>query len=360
MKNKIILGLGILLTMTSVSCESDTAVIEPTQPVDYIPTPYTLEIPDRFPQMPIPEDNPMTVEGIALGRKLFYDPILSKDNTVACGSCHSQEFAFSDKGLRFSKGVDDQEGDRNAMAIFNLGWNVNFFWDGRSPQLEDQALGPVPNPVEMHLSWVDAAVKLNDHDEYPTLFNQAFGTKVIDSSHVAKAIAQFERTIISGNSKFNQKERGAYFFTPEETRGETIYFTEEGDCFHCHGGPTLTFNSFHNNGLDETLTDLGLGKVTGNATDNGKFKAPSLYNIALTAPYMHDGRFATLEEVVDFYDSGVHQNSPNIDPNMRKANRGLDGKLNLSSEDKKALVAFLKTLTDEDFVNNDAYSDPNK
>ena len=359
MKLKHIIGSCVLLSIFVVGCKNDTEVIEPSTPIKYIPTPYTLEIPDKFPQMPIPDDNPLTVEGVALGRKLFYDPILSKDNTVSCGSCHSLENAFSDD-KQFSEGVDNQLGDRNAMAIFNLGWNIDFFWDGRSRHLEDQALGPVTNPVEMHLSWTEAATRLNAHPEYPLLFEQALGVTTIDSGDVAKAIAQFERTIISGNSKFDQKEVGKYFFTQLERDGEIIYFTEKGDCFHCHGGPLFTFNTFHNNGLDAIPTDIGLGKVTGLATDNGKFKAPSLRNIEKTAPYMHDGRFATLEEVIDFYHTGVEQTSPNIDGLMTKENRKTDGELALTDYDKQALLAFLKTLTDEEFLTMDAYKDPNK
>lgn len=361
MKIRITITFFMIIILGVISCsKNELKTIEPDRPVTYVPTPYTINVPKGFPKMPIPKDNPLTVEGIALGRKLFYDPILSKNNKQSCASCHNQEFGFTDNGKQFSEGVDGKEGDRNAMAIFNLGWNINFFWDGRSPQLEDQALGPVPNPIEMHLEWKEAEKKLNVHAEYPKLFKQAFAVDSIDSNSVAKAISQFERTIISANSKWDQKEVGKAQLTSLEKMGEIIFFTEKGDCFHCHGGPLFTFNTFHNNGLVKTHTDIGLAKTTGSSSDRGKFKAPTLRNIELTAPYMHDGRFKTLEEVVDFYDSGVVQSSENIDPQMKKSNRGVNGKLGLKPDEKKALVAFLKTLTDEEFKTNKAFSDPNK
>lgn len=361
METRTILSTFLIGVLGVISCAKNEINIKPNEVADYyMPTPYTLQRPKGFPKMPIPKDNPLTLEGVALGRKLFYDPILSKNNKQSCGSCHNQKFGFTDNGKQFSEGVDGKQGDRNAMAIFNLGYNTFFFWDARAANLEEQALMPVPNPIEMHLGWKEAVERLNKHDKYPQLFKQAFGIHIIDSNLVAKAIAQFERTIISANSRWDQREVGKVFFTELEKRGDTIFNTEIGDCFHCHNGSLFTDNSFRNNGLQKELKDIGLAKTTGYKSDRGKFKVPTLRNIELTAPYMHDGRFKTLEEVVDFYDSGVHQKSENIDKDMLKENRVKHGKLGLSAQDKKALVAFLKTLTDKEFLNNETYSDPNK
>lgn len=320
------------------------------------PTLYNLNIPAGFPDMDIPTDNPMTIEGIALGRMLFYDSILSADNSQSCGSCHQQAYAFTDGGKRFSEGIDKIEGTRNSMQIINSGWTEHLFWDGRSVGLEMQALEPVPNPIEMHQSWPDAMDKLNSHPSYPDLFFKAFGKHMIDSTLVVKAIAQFERTLISSNSKWDKYLRGEYNLTQAETRGYEIFFTEKGDCFHCHTTILYTDNLFHNNGLDSVPDDLGLYDITGDENDKGKFKTPTLRNINFTGPYMHDGRFESLEDVVDFYSSGVKW-SPTIDPLMKKVNQG---GIQLNEDDKEYLIAFIKTLTDETFISDTSFSNPFK
>lgn len=320
------------------------------------PTPYELVIPQSFPDMPIPIDNPMTVEGVELGRALFYDPILSADNTQSCASCHEPAFSFTDNGRRFSKGIDGIEGTRNSMPVINAGWMPTLFWDGSRTSLEDQALEPVTNPIEMHQTWPEAMSKLNAHPEYPDLFFDAFGTRDIDSTLVTKAIAQFERTLISSNSKYDRYFRGEVQLTQAESKGFEIFFTEKGDCFHCHATILYTDNLFHNNGLDANHIDKGLFEVTGNENDIGKFKTPTLRNIEFTAPYMHDGRFETLEEVIDFYSHGV-QWSPTIDPLMKKVDQG---GVQLTEDEKQYLLAFLKTLTDTTFINNPDYADPFK
>lgn len=352
-KSLKLVGLGILLL--AASCKKD----DPEQPVvpKYSPTPYTLEIPSGFPQMIIPSDNPLTVEGIALGRKLFYDKILSGNFTQSCASCHNQQLSFSDNGTQFSTGINGQLGTRNAQALINMGFNLHYFWDGRSSTLEKQAIEPVPNPIEMHLSWTVAAERLNAHAQYPELFRKAFGTSTIDSTLTTKALAQFMRTMISSNSKLDKRLRNEVALTPSETNGLVIFNTEKGDCFHCHNidaGRLMTDNMFHNNGLDAVFADLGRGAVTGNPADDGKFLTPTLRNIALTAPYMHDGRFQTLEEVVEHYNSGGTP-SPTIDPLMKHVGTGL----NLTAQEKADLVAFLHTMTDSTFIQNPAYSDPN-
>ncbi|WP_034042001.1 cytochrome-c peroxidase [Wocania ichthyoenteri] len=323
----------------------------------YMATPSPLQIPrlfeDNILNPVIPTNNPQTVEGIALGKKLFFDPILSADNTQACADCHTPENAFSDAD-RFSDGIDGIRGNRNSMSLFNLAWNYDekFFWDGSSFSLEHQAFVPVSDPIEMKSSWIQLETELQQHPEYPNLFQQAFGTSKIDSTLVTKAIAQFERTLISSNSKFDKYLLGEVTLTPQEINGFNVFMDEaKGDCFHCHGSdknPLWTDNIFHNNGLDATITDLGLGKVTGDPADNGKFKSPSLRNLAFTAPYMHDGRFETLDDVINHYSEGL-QNSPTIDPLMKKV---AQGGVQLSDQDKADLKAFLLSLSDYEFISN--------
>lgn len=348
-KKSIHLTLLILLLISCSSKGEEESVYTPVQ--------TSLEIPELFQQKliapVIPTNNPLTIEGIALGKKLFFDPILSKDNTQSCASCHDPKNAFTDD-TRFSEGIDGKFGTRNSMPLFNLAWNFDerFMWDGKELSIERQAFSPVRNPIEMHSDWKNVAKKLQEHAEYPTLFKQAFGASKIDSTLVTKAIAQFERTLISGNSKFDQYLLGKVELTLEEQNGFNVFMDEtRGDCFHCHGSdnnPLWTDNKFHNNGLDETFTDLGLGAVTGDPNDHGKFRSPSLRNLKFTAPYMHDGRFATLEEVINHYSEGLKLSST-IDPLMKKANQG---GVQLSDKDKADLKAFLLSLSDDDFVNN--------
>lgn len=324
------------------------------------PTPYVLQTPELFDQyLPapnIPIDNPLTVEGVFLGKKLFYDPILSGDNTLACAGCHAPATSFVDTN-QFSIGIDMVAGNRNSMPLMNLAWNYGdkFFWDGRSIGLEAQSLKPVTDTIEMHETWVNAMSKLQAHPNYPGLFKAAFGTQVIDSLLVAKALAQFERTLITGDSKFDKFLRNELGLTSQELNGFSVYMNEnKGDCFHCHGSPTnplWTDNDFHNNGLDANFNDNGLGKVTGNPADNGKFKTPTLRNLVFTAPYMHDGRFMTIDQVIEHYSTGL-KNSPTIDPLMKKVG---NGGAQLTPTEKADLKAFLLTLTDSSFNNNPNY-----
>ena len=323
----------------------------------YTPTSASLKVPELFQQKlispVIPSSNPLTEEGIALGKKLFFDTILSKDNTQSCATCHDPKRAFTDE-TRFSDGIDGKFGNRNSMPIFNLAWNFDdrFTWSGKEISLESQALEPVRNPIEMHSNWNNVAKKIKEHSEYPTLFKEAFGNTKIDSTLITKALAQFERTLISGDSKFDQYLLGKTTLTSEEQNGFDVFMDEtRGDCFHCHGSnnnPLWTDNKFHNNGLDVVFTDLGLGEVTGDPNDNGKFRSPSLRNLKFTAPYMHDGRFATLDEVINHYSSGL-KSSSTIDPLMKKVSQG---GVNLSNNDKADLKAFLLSLSDNNFVTN--------
>ncbi len=329
----------------------------------YEPTPLSLEIPpifqERISPPVIPQDNPQTAEGVALGKKLFFDPILSGDNTLACAGCHAPAEGFSDS-RQFSPGIDGIEGNRNSMPLFNLAWNYqeNFFWDGRASSLENQALQPVVDPVEMHNTWPNAVSSLQATSDYPELFSKAFGTSNIDSTLVSKAIAQFIRTLISSNSRFDQYLRGEIELTESERNGLQVFEDENrGDCFHCHGDPNnplWTDNDFHNNGLDKVFEDLGRGGVTGDPREFGEFKTPSLRNLAYTAPYMHDGRFETLEEVIDHYSEGLVY-SETIDPLMKTVG---EGGVQLTEKDKQDLKAFLLSLSDESFINDPDFQKP--
>ena len=357
-------GLFLFLCILGSSCKKDLAPINgctDSSAVNYnsnaifddgscnnfSTTPYIIEYPVGFPNMQIPNNNPMTHEGVLLGKKLFNDRILSKDKSQSCASCHLKAASFSDPN-KVSVGVEGIFGIRNASALINVGWNTSLNWDGSALTLEEQAFEPVTNPIEMHNLWINVENDLNTNEEYIALFKKAFNIDYIDSNHVVMAIAQFERTLISANSKYDKWLKGEEQLTSSELNGFAIFSTEKGDCFHCHGSALFMDNLFHNNGLDpEPFLDLGLGNLTNNKSDYGKFKTPTLRNIQLTAPYMHDGRFNTLDEVVEHYSSGL-TNSSTIDPLMKKSQLG---GLQLTNQEKKDLVAFLKILTDTDFIN---------
>ena len=346
-------------------CQPDP--VEPIDSVDNGPTPYEIDIPPFFAPMDIPEDNPMTVEGIELGRHLFWEKQLSGNNEISCGSCHFPEHGFSDPA-QFSTGATGMEGNRHSMALVNLGWARDYFWDSRAMTLEEQIIDPVQDPIEMNQEWDEAVMELQQNSLYPPMFEDAFGDEEVTQDRVTKAIAQFLRTMISADSKFDKWRRGEVAeLTQSEDHGRELFITEGGspedvpggqfgaDCFHCHGFGDMQFSDYlpHNNGLDSNFSDLGVGGVTNDPLDYGKFKTPTLRNIELTSPYMHDGRFETLEEVIDHYDSGGHP-SETLDPFMKFE----EGGLNLSDQDKADLIAFLKTLTDTSFVDDPKFSNP--
>lgn len=316
-------------------------------------TPFPLEITQRFPQVKLPDDNPLTVEGVALGHRLFHDPRLSVNATQSCASCHERANAFTDP-RRFSIGAEGQVGKRNAMPLFNLAWEQSFFWDGRAKSLREQVLEPIQDAHEMNERLDRVVAKLAADPSYPAEFERAFGQREITPDRLAMALEQFLLTLISQESRFDRAARKRAEMTEEEKRGLQLFVTEfdparglrGADCFHCHGGTLFTSQQFHDNGLALAADELGRMGVTGLAADRGKFKAPSLRNVAVTAPYMHDGRFATLEEVIEHYDSGVRRNA-NLDPNLAKHPAA---GLQLTAEEKSALVAFLKTLTDDAFT----------
>lgn len=318
---------------------------------------YNIEKPDHFPNILINPENPITEEGVALGKRLFFDPILSRNNNVSCGSCHFQDLSFSDD-RKLSIGTHGDSTRFHSMPLFNMAWMNEFFWNGRAKSREEQALKPVINPLEMDMTWPEAVARLQEDDDYPFLFNLAFGTFDIDSTLVAAALVQFEMTLISGNSKFDRFVRGEEPLTQFEEFGYSIFKSELGDCFHCHSDNLLfTDNAFHNNGLDsEENLQPGLNEVTGKPDDIGRFKTPTLRNLVYTAPYMHDGRFQTLDEVIEFYSTGLHANST-VDVLMKKADQG---GLQLQPIQKQALKAFLLTLTDSTIITNPAYQNPFK
>lgn len=309
-------------------------------------TPYRFAMNATFPVPDLPRDNPLIVERVALGKALFHDVSLSRNDTVSCASCHQAESSFSDPD-RFSSGVDGRLGTRNSMPLINLAWKSEFFWDGRAPSLRAQALMPIETHSEMDTSLEEVCSKLAANPAYLSMFSAAFGSTDISAEKVGLALEQFLLTLTVNDSKFDQALRGKSTLSDQERRGFELFMTEfdprtgqtGADCFHCHGGPLFSDHQFHNNGLGGK--DSGRGGVTGLAGDMGKFSTPTLRNIALTAPYMHDGRFATLEEVVAHYSSGIHR-SETLDPNLAKhPEKGL----NLSTADQAALVAFMKTLT---------------
>ncbi|WP_246343477.1 cytochrome-c peroxidase [Adhaeribacter radiodurans] len=346
-----------------VACSSSDKEKE-IEPVP-VPTPYQLQFSDRFQPPSIPEDNPLTVEGVALGRRLFYEKRLSGNNTISCGSCHQQKLAFTD-GQAFSTGVDGQQTTRSSMSLVNLAWNKTFNWAGEANSLEAQARIPIENPLEMHQNMDEAVRELQNTATYPNLFQKAFGTSTITSDLMLKALGQFTRTLISTNSRYDKYRAGEATLTVEELEGMQLFFTHPdpsrnlrgGNCGDCHGSDFFTLQQFHNNGLDVDFADKGRGAVTGKATDNGKFKAPSLRNIAVTAPYMHDGRLKTLEEVLNHYNDHIQNASPNLDPLIIEASNKIQGKsLELTPAEKAKIIKFLQTLTDDSFLKDERFSE---
>lgn len=328
------------------------------------PTPYEYPTLRFFPPM-VSTENPPTLEGIELGRFLFYDPILSKDSTISCASCHLQQHAFADGNNTLSLGINGTPSTRNAMPLFNLNWYSKLFWDGKAASLEAQALEPVRSHAEMDLDWETAAKRVSNKGLYPPLFRKAFAEEPIDSITITKAIAQFERTLISHNSRYDSVVRGETFFSKEEYEGFNLVNDQsKGNCLQCHTTDSDrlgTTTQFSNNGLDpfqhaNDFMDKGLGGITGKETDIGLFRIPSLRNLGMTAPYMHDGRFKTLEEVMAFYRNDVNA-SLNIDKKMEIHHQQ---QLNLTDHETACIIAFLHTLNDSVFISNPAFGDPFK
>ncbi|MBK9176090.1 MAG: cytochrome-c peroxidase [Flavobacteriales bacterium] len=344
---------AIAAILVAQGCRKDPGMEEGGQ------TPLVLDLPAYLADSGIVPhanwENPLTVEGVALGRRLFYEKALSDNYTMSCGSCHAQAHAFSDP-RRFSIGTDGSVGRRQAMAVVNLAFDHFLFWDGRAHGLEDQAARPVVDQAEMRNTWPAVVARLRGMQEYPPLFQMAFGSDAIDSARVVQAIAQFERTMLSFDSRWDRFHYGgdASALNEQEQRGMDLFF-RGGHCVDCHKAPLFADHALRNNGLDLQGDDAGYGALTGIPADHAKFKVPTLRNIEVTAPYMHDGRFNTLEEVVDFYAENVHVESALLDNHMLP---WVTGEVDLDAQERADLVAFLKALTDSGFLANPAFSDP--
>ncbi len=355
--NKTLLIL-IIPVVVFFSCSKDSG--SDSGDLSHIPynaIPYPLIIPKGLPALPDSILRNLTKEGVQLGRHLFYDTVLSSDSSMSCASCHNPQKAFTDN-LALSKGVLGMEGNRSSMSILNtIYFNKGLFWDGRSVNLQAQALEPVENPIELHELWPNVIEKLKAHPRYPEMFRKAFGINSknqITKELATHAIAQFESILITGgNSLFQKQLRGEVFFNPDQQEGQDLFFNTDllipdAECFHCHPAPLMMADDFFNNGIDtvaslDDFKDKGRGSITKLRFDNGKFKATTLYNITLTAPYMHDGRFQTLEEVIDHYNSGGH---------YADNKNGFIRPLGLNARQKRSLIAFLKTLTDTSYLQN--------
>jgi cytochrome c peroxidase len=383
-KTKVILLIGISLSILIFACKKNNDDAPDTDPVaQYLNLPASpfnyanpvlpayLQTPPIQGQINTPAGNAVSDWGATLGRVLFFDKSLSKNKTISCASCHKQENAFSDFE-KLSKGFSGGLTGRNSMSLINAKYypNGRFFWDQRARTLEEQVLMPVQDLVEMGIT-IDTLVKrVQAQPYYPSLFTNAFGNASINSTLIAKALAQYVRSVVSYQSKYDQGRitfpaapappPNAPFpnFTAQENRGKEIFLSPQNACAACHGSETFTAPGEKNNGLDATIVDRGFGTVTNNPADEGLFKVGSLRNIELTAPYMHDGRFTTLEEVVEHYSTGV-KNHPNLSPQL-KLPAGQPRLLSLSAQDKAALVAFLKTLTDRTVTTDVKFSNPFK
>jgi cytochrome c peroxidase len=343
------------------ACNNDD---EPKDVVMLDETPYVLEY-GAMPAPVLPADNPLTIQKVKLGRMLFYEKMMSRDGSQACAGCHRQPDGFSDTS-RFSIGVEQMPGKRQAMPVFNMAWHSNeFFWDGRAHLLRDQSLKPIQDPLEMNETLPNVVAKLSNSQMYRDQFIRAFGSEEINPEKMSLAMEQFMLTIVSNQSKYDQYLAGQVQLTASEERGRILFSAEYNpffpelsgaDCAHCHGGANFENDQYMNNGIDAEadIVDIGRQAVTQNPGDRGKFKVPSLRNVAVTAPYMHDGRFKTLEEVIDHYNADIRESST-VDPAL--LNTKQTGLL-LTPQDKEDLINFLKTLTDDVFLANEEYKSP--
>ena len=346
MKNITFLFLIIFLI---AACDEDSMNIDNDNEV--------LDVP--LPELPVATDNPLTTEGKQLGRMLFYEKKLSRTNKVACASCHHQELAFSDPN-RVSFGVDSLTGTRQAMGLFNLAFSGNgFFWDGRVDVLRHQSLLPIQDELEMDETLDNVIAKLSAEQLYRDQFTKAFGTNDITEEKIGLALEQFLISLVSESSKYDLYKQGRINLSASELNGEQLFLNR--GCDNCHAGANFDEprSRFLNNGLDidSDFLDLGRELITGDPDDRAKFKVPSLRNIAVTAPYMHDGRFATLEEVLQHYASGVQESSTLAGPTIFGVNLTLGG-FDLTPSEQEDILNFLGTLTDEDFLSNPEFSDP--
>lgn len=313
-------------------------------------TPVYFDIPKNWPKPHYDfKNNPLTEEGFQLGRQLFYDPLLSKDGTISCSSCHLQATGFTHVDHDLSHGIDGKIGVRNSLTLQNLAWSKTFMWDGGINHLDVQAIAPITSEVEMNETLENVVLKLQKSEKYASLFEKAFDTKRITGQLTLKALSQFVVSLKTTNSKYDNVMQKKATFSEMEQKGYTLF---KKNCASCHKEPLFTSDSFKNNGLpkDAVLNDLGRMKITQNPKDSLLFKVPTLRNIEFTFPYMHDGRFKTLSEVVKHYNSGIQQSST-LSKELKKP-------LDLSDNERTEIIAFLKTLSDKEFLFNSRYSYP--
>jgi cytochrome c peroxidase len=365
-----ILSLLAALLALAVSCRKSGTDDPDPKPSDNTPTPLQWTKPSYFPD-PVYDlsKNPLTVEGVELGKFLFYDGILSRTDNIGCGTCHQQQAAFTHHGHDLSHGVDDKIGTRNAPSVQNMAWNTSFFWDGGVHDLDLVPPVPIQNKVEMDERVSNVIEKLKKTPvagaakqvDYPKMFKAAFGSDSITADRMMKALSQFMMTMVSATSRYDYFVRGdASAMTAQEKDGLTIF---KQKCASCHAGELFTDQKFRNNGLvPNRINDQGRYDITLNADDRLKFKVPSLRNVGLTAPYMHDGRFTALEQVLDHYANDKPGNkdsiyvSPTLDPLLNVA--GQKRGISLTSAEKQSIIAFLKALNDDDFIKDKRFSDP--
>jgi cytochrome c peroxidase len=313
-----------------------------------------LNFPKHFPP-PVYDmkDNPVTKAGFELGRKLFYDPILSRDNTISCASCHNQGSAFTHHGHDISHGIEDKIGRRNSLPIQNLLWQKSFFWDGGVHNIDLIPVNAITNPVEMDESLQNVISKLKNDAKYRGLFKNAFGSEEINSTRFLQSLSQFMSMLISNQSKYDKYLIGEEILTTQEMEGKKVFTSK---CGNCHSGVLLTDESFRNNGVSNDFTyDKGRYEISLFPEDIGKFKVPSLRNVTITGPYMHNGIYETLEQVLNHYTSNI-KDSPTLDPILK--NNGKN-KIEISDSEKESIIIFLKTLEDRTFVRDERFSDPN-
>jgi cytochrome c peroxidase len=334
--------LLLLAALALGSCSHDPEYVSVNERLDF-------QVPANFP--PLAQDieyNYPTQKGFELGRKLFYDGRLSADGTISCSFCHEQSSAFTHHGHDFSHGIYNLEGTRNAPPVQNMAFQGQYFYDGASNSLEMLSIVPIHNPVEMDETLEGIAVKLQQDGAYRRLFAETFEDGAVSSGNILKALAQFMSMMVSADSRYDKYVRNeGGVLSAQELNGMAVF---QQKCTTCHKTDLFTDSAFRNNGLppNPTLNDKGREVVTGFAADRYKFKVPSLRNIEKTAPYMHDGRFGSLESVLNFYTNGIHD-SETLDPLLKQ--NGTLG-IPLTAEEKAAIIAFLKTLTDEEFINN--------
>jgi len=340
------------MATTIVGVAAIVTACELPAPIAPSPELVQLQVPVNFPApLPQPAHNQATKQGILLGKKLFFDPALSVNGKVSCATCHQPEKAFSDGQALSIAGVSGKALKRHAPALMNLAWMKGLFWDGGAKNLESLSFAPLRHPDEMGQDIVKLVARLQQHPTYPGLFKAAFGSDSITAAALSRALAQYQRTLISANSRYDRYVRNEQSETLTEQELQGLYIFKK-NCSSCHATDLFTDNRYHNNGLDNTFPEgdedlyFGYGRISRKGEDKGKYKTPTLRNIAITAPYMHDGRFKTLEEVLQHYSSGVKWSATLAPELQRHTQPGIP----LTTAEQQKLIIFLHTLTDEEFV----------